>query len=328
MTVGMEGKTWLARLAAETAAVFAAQAEADNHAVREAACHCIAELAVHVEHGAVAPYVEKLLGALLDCFRDESWPVRDAACEACGHFVRNFPAESADALPELLQLWFTHLADNIGSVREHSATALANVLPVLSAEDKAKVAAELRRLLPMALSQPAGASTANSNLGNETQFGVAYGAPRDDHAGHNHHDHGHEDQPMFSCGSLAPKLRKAGVGCMDHGVSRPAEPWESTDGALHLLAELALLGEPIADTLATVAEVVTIPEEKQFPHYSALLLTFWRRLHDVAQGLPPARWPEAVVASVRRAHERDLAPPSSRLLQAGARTGGRALSAM
>lgn len=53
------------------------ESEASNHAVREAACACIAELGTKVSPDAVRPQVSKLVGALLDCFRDESWPVRD-----------------------------------------------------------------------------------------------------------------------------------------------------------------------------------------------------------------------------------------------------------
>ena len=42
---------------------------------------------------AVAPFVPRLLLALVDCFKDESWPVRDAACGACGKCVGAFPEE-------------------------------------------------------------------------------------------------------------------------------------------------------------------------------------------------------------------------------------------
>ena len=42
----------------------------------------------------VRPFVERLLAALLECFSDDSWPVRDAACVACGNFVSCFPTES------------------------------------------------------------------------------------------------------------------------------------------------------------------------------------------------------------------------------------------
>ena len=69
-----------------------------------------------------------MLKALLDCFKDESWPVRDCACLACGHFVSSFPEECKPVMHELTHLWFEHLSDNIQSVREHSAQALAGVL--------------------------------------------------------------------------------------------------------------------------------------------------------------------------------------------------------
>ena len=39
----------------------------------------------------------------------------------------------------------------------------------------------------------------------------------------------HSNQQLFSCGSLAPKLKRKG-GCMDCDFSRPQEPWETTDG--------------------------------------------------------------------------------------------------
>jgi hypothetical protein len=74
------------------------QSQADNHAVREAACHCIAELcskvAQQVDAEPFKPFVAPMLAALLDCFKDASWPVRDCACLACGHFVCSFPEES------------------------------------------------------------------------------------------------------------------------------------------------------------------------------------------------------------------------------------------
>ena len=63
----------------------------------------------------------------MDCFKDESWPVRDAACIACGSFVAAFPEESQPKYEELLNLWIAHLSDNIFTVRQHSALALAKV---------------------------------------------------------------------------------------------------------------------------------------------------------------------------------------------------------
>jgi len=73
------------------------------------------------------PHIDALLTALLDCFKDESWPVRDAACVACGFFVATFPEESQPMFDELSTIWFAHLSDNIFSVRHHSALALATI---------------------------------------------------------------------------------------------------------------------------------------------------------------------------------------------------------
>jgi tRNA A37 methylthiotransferase MiaB len=46
---------------------------------------------------------------------------------ACGYFVATFPKESEANFKELLDLWITHLSDNIYSVRHHSAVALSAV---------------------------------------------------------------------------------------------------------------------------------------------------------------------------------------------------------
>ena len=56
---------------------YIAQSAADNHAVREAACACIAELGAKIPADSVRPYVPQLLTALIACFQDDSWPVRD-----------------------------------------------------------------------------------------------------------------------------------------------------------------------------------------------------------------------------------------------------------
>ena len=107
------------------------QARADNHAVREAACHCISEICSKIASSnkeVIAPFVQPMLDGLIDCFKDMSWPVRDAACLACGQFVLIFPQESKPKLTELMKLWLAHLSDNINSVRENSAIALANAL--------------------------------------------------------------------------------------------------------------------------------------------------------------------------------------------------------
>jgi hypothetical protein len=48
----------------------------------------------------------------------------------------------------------------------------------------------------------------------------------------------HENNQLYSCGSLAPKLKRGG-GCMDHGFTRQTEDWEKSDGCVYLIRELA-----------------------------------------------------------------------------------------
>lgn len=128
---GEKGKKMVCQYADQVADFYISQSQADNHAVREAACHCISELCTKVagvDEASKEPFrkhIEKLLETLVDCFKDESWPVRDAACIACGAFVATFPEESQPKYEELCKIWIDHLSDNIFSVRMHSAAALA-----------------------------------------------------------------------------------------------------------------------------------------------------------------------------------------------------------
>lgn len=91
----------------------------------------MAELTAKVDRSAVEPHVTALLRALLNCFKDESWPVRDASCTASASAVANFPAAAEPLLDDLYTLWFDHLWDNIYSVRENSAVSLGLVAAAL-----------------------------------------------------------------------------------------------------------------------------------------------------------------------------------------------------
>jgi hypothetical protein len=95
----------ICKYAPEVCKFYILASTADNHAVREAACHCISELctkvAQEVDKEPFKPFIADMLCALLDCFKDASWPVRDCACIACGHFVSTFPQESKDVFAEL-----------------------------------------------------------------------------------------------------------------------------------------------------------------------------------------------------------------------------------
>jgi len=255
---------------------YVLQAQADNHAVREAACHCISELARKVNRKAVESHVRKLLDALIACFKDESWPVRDAACIALGGFVQEFPVASKDDHDELFQLWFAHLGDNIPSVRENTAHALGSVAKVLGPPAINRIIEKLKELLPLVKSQ-AKESVAFGGLEKTSHFGVA--KPVQDPMAARF-----VNQALFSCGSLAPKMKRATrCGCMDHGFSRPQEPWEKTDGAVHLLGQLAGISPQKAFKLVPLLmEAIRI---RHFRHFHLYAITVWSNMAILCEKL-------------------------------------------
>jgi len=277
-TLGLEsGAGLVAEFIDDVVAYFAQQAMADNHAVREAACHCIAELGTKVDHQAVGKHVPILLDVLIACFKDMSWPVRDAACVALGDFVSSFPEQSKKDLDELYHLWYEHLSDNIPSVREDSAAALGKVIKAFG-EPAIKIAiAHLHENLPKVKTQPSD-SKRYGELENTTTFGVAAKRIRDNdplvHTGQQH----------YSCGSLAPKLQKATrSGCMDHGFSRDREPWEYSDGAVHLLKELVVIHSQAYDIF--VPMLADIAGIRSFAHYPQLQVSIWNNVPVMAKAV-------------------------------------------
>mmetsp|Transcript_21650 Transcript_21650/g.42521 ORF Transcript_21650/g.42521 Transcript_21650/m.42521 type:complete len:703 (-) Transcript_21650:103-2211(-) len=253
---------------------YCEQSAADNHGVREAACHSIAELSSKIPHDVLSPYVDILLKALLDCFRDDSWPVRDAACVSSGDFVLGYPEECRPRIEEFFTLWFNHLSDNIWSVREDAAVALGNAARAYPEEGIARIMEKLPALLErvhdevppaeahdhdhdhdnesdacsVTSSPPEAPSSPRVMAGAESRpVSIVSGSLADLRKDLRSADPQHSDQQLFSCGSLAPKLKRRGVGCMDHGYSRPKRAWEDTDGAIYLVRELAGVKPELVD---------------------------------------------------------------------------------
>jgi len=84
-----------------------------------------------------------------------AWPVRDAACVACGRCVLCYPEVCKPRLQELLDLWCAHLWDNVQSVRENSARALADAMRGIPHGAPLDVVHQsIRELLPKAYEQP------------------------------------------------------------------------------------------------------------------------------------------------------------------------------
>jgi len=302
LLVGNNGRKFVAEYMEHIQSFFVDQAGADNHAVREAACHCIAELATKIDHNAVSKYIPALLDALIGCFKDASWPVRDAACIALGDFVSQFPDESINDLPDLYKLWFEHLSDNIPSVREDTALALGKILrceKLAKQHNAEKLAVEhIKKYINEVAKQKSddkyleqhmhSGGTAHPDMNikfgeyeNVTLFGVAAKRVRDNDPAL------HSGQQVYSCGSLAPKLKKATrSGCMDHGFSRDRQPWEYTDGCVHLLKEL-ICANPTAQYFDQFVPgyIPNIASKRNFAHYHELQQTIWKCVVQIAEAV-------------------------------------------
>ena len=297
---GEAGKGLVEKHMAEVVAFYADQADAANHAVREAACACIAELGLKVDRECVRPHVPQLVDVLLDCFQDESWPVRDASCVASGRFIRCFPDECRRHLADFNTLFFHHLADNIWSVREDAAVALGAVVEAYGDAAFEAVYGKFDELLARALVQEP-ASTKNAGLTNATLFGVAApvvpteivtcapigagGSVRRTQYAFGADDPLHENQQVYSCGSLAPKLKKKkkkrAPGCMDCEYARPPEPWEGSDGAVYLMREMAT-SRP-AEMADKLPVLISIAQVRTYAHHHSLLQTVWKQLPTIAE---------------------------------------------
>ena len=289
-TRGGGGLGAVARNAAPLCRYYSKMCDADNHAVREAACQGVAELAQKVgQHPLYAeylsPYVNMLLQALLMCFHDESWPVRDEACLACGTFCIAYAEECRPELPTLFERWTEQLTDQIWSVREDAAVALGDAVTAYGPEMLEKVLAVVRKSLPAAKDQPPMSREEYKKLQNDVTA--------------------HTGNQVYSCGSLAPKLRKGGagrIGCSSCVVDRPKQPWEATDGAIYLLRELCTRFPNMDDTeredvvlgdkilLPLMTELADVARLSHYPQSDDLRTTLFKQLPQIAESMGKRRF--------------------------------------
>jgi len=277
LVYGNKGIPLLERYLGETVECYVQAAERDNHVVREAACAAIAELGLRLGKEALAPRVGSLLDALMVCFKDESWPVRDAACVSSGHFCFVFGPSTPDPprnlepafrkqmlsyVKLLLPLWLKNLADPIWSVREGAAIALGRSCQAYAAAPMLMIVERACREIVQRFMK----LKEQDYTEDKTKKAV--------------------DQQLFSCGSLAPKLKRG--GCSDCDPQREAMPWEHADGALYLLRELSTpfpnLVVQLLPRLRLIVETAA-PSElggRQHPYLRRLRDTLWRVLLHVS----------------------------------------------
>ncbi|XP_065058563.1 uncharacterized protein LOC135686289 [Rhopilema esculentum] len=276
--VGEQGKELVGKHLKNVVEFYVSQTLSDNHAVREAACHCMAELASKIESEAVMPYVSTLLNALLVCFKDESWPVRDTACVACGSFVKSFPDECRSTMPELYPLFFNNLSDPIPSVRQGAAIALANIAQAYGAEAVDKIFETVKKGLTLVEKQQDNADRFASLEKGLTTYGVAKRIRAND-------DDLHTNQQMYSCGSLAPKMGRGGGGCSNHSFKRDSQPWEMTDGCIYALAELSTNKLAVKDVMECIPLLSKAASFRHYTQHFHLLETLCSKLPAIAEGI-------------------------------------------
>lgn len=275
---GADGKTLVENYIDSVVTYYIVATAADNHAVREAACACIAELALKISKDSVRKHVSDLLRALTICFNDDSWPVRDAACVACGNFILCFPEESRASMELLYPLFFTNLQDNIPSVRQGAAIALANVVRAYGKDVLPMIIEKMKEGLKGVENQPSECERYGDLESGAATYGVVK-RKRD-----NDMDL-HTNKQMFSCGSLAPKMGRGAGGCSDCKFRRPPQLWEKADGFLYLASELAGVADAVPDVTSCLSLISEAVRHKHYTAHVTLLETLCKTMPHLAKGL-------------------------------------------
>lgn len=281
--VGKDGREGLRKWMGATLKFFVRECRADNHAVREAACMALGEICGKLEREYVVGYVGLVIDGLMECFKDESWPVRDHAAGALGVVVGVYgeEVEKGGRLVEMERLFEEHLGDNIGSVRKNCARAFAECCvkfgrghTLFGVEKGLQVAKRLMDRMKRQKEERYELGGIEKRRDRRSGFGCGnpFERRRDRGTGfgcasklaRDNDEKLHTNQVMYSCGSLAPKLRR-GAGCMDHGFTRERKMWELAEGGMILWGDLVSLGVSEGwDMFDDVLNVGTLAVRKVF----------------------------------------------------------------
>lgn len=174
--------------------------------------------------------MKPFLQTLCQCFEDDSWPVRDAACNATGEFVLTFGA--GERREQIKGYLISNLQDPIPSVRQGAAITLSKFL-IFYPDELDFFKNYMKNAFDDVKNQKSDVHKFSGLDSKPAVFGVVRRVKDDSLV---------ENQTMYSCGSLAPKMKKkptCGGGCSASSTfSRKSEPWEICDGAIMLFAEI------------------------------------------------------------------------------------------
>ena len=265
--VGQNGRSVIASSPEKFVQHYVQQLKVKNHAVREAACHCIAELVVKIDFESVQPHVTLLISSLFDSFEDPSWPVRDAACLSASRMLEAGFNIELDLAMVLYKYFKQQSKDSVPTVRRNAGVALAMFYKSVPTE-RGTVLTDLHQMLLRIKDQPE--SPQPKQLRNVTEFGVAMQA-------HSNNLSAHSNKPMYSCGSMSPgpsTARVLGTGCSacNDMPRTEGEPWFQSDAALHAIGSIypIVMNNP-PDQFVSLLESIVITITKtsfiQYPSY-------------------------------------------------------------
>jgi hypothetical protein len=202
-----------------------------NHSTREAAISCLFELLRKMpgdhERKLNSSVLAKILRICLTAIQDDAWPVREVANECVavlyGTILKEHDAECREALLlKLVDLFHFSRMDVFGSVVSLREECSRAIWLLIYADANCKGG---HNLWSACLEMLRNNISAWRNRASESHG----------------KDHIHENQPMFSCGSLvsnsairAVKHSLSDDCCANHCVSSVLQPWERSDGAFRL----------------------------------------------------------------------------------------------
>lgn len=269
-------------------AFYCKQIAADNHAVREAACACIAELAQKCSPDALENQWEPMLKSLIDCFGDDSWPVRDATCIASGNFVNTLPEVTKPMHPVLYQKFLENCMDPIASVRQGGATSLGYLIKA-NLDYLEPTIQFMKECFDDLKKQEAGRAKNGRLESGPGQFGVVRRITAEEDT--------MENNTMYSCGSLAPKMKAKkdqaplGTGCSAcTKFTRDEDYWERVDGSIFILSSLCRAFNGNNDVSKTLGKLVgelgeTLMRNRHFEEHHVLYETATKQMILIAHGL-------------------------------------------
>lgn len=274
LIMGSTGREEVAKCIDVVLDYYIAQSTAQNHLVKEAACHCMAELLGKIDPERIGSLVPRVLTTLMNCFKDPSWAVRDAACSAMRKAITGYPEEVKRLLPQLFVMWFAHLADNVRNVRENSAFTLGSAMCSFREEAIEKSVVVLQEILPQAKQQVDKPCCCHGSQ-HITQCTSAEARLQ----------HGRvssaEDNSNDTVSAIT--LPKPMEACDDYGFARESEPWEKSEGGIYLLRELSAVAPDRAAKFLPV--LVQLAQSSGYVQYHSLMETLYRLLPSIAQNL-------------------------------------------